>query len=155
MLNDVYNTRILELAADIPRQGRLANPQELYVVTDNPSALAAAIPVPIADAYRHRFGIPILETYGMTEACAVLTCLTAEDHRAGGVDDVRALAPGVDHDPGLLGLTELAIGAGQLDRGERQRPHRVAEKFEHGLLRECAFRAEVADLQCVLLREAR
>jgi NifU-like protein involved in Fe-S cluster formation len=26
MLNDVYNTRILELAADIPRQGRLANP---------------------------------------------------------------------------------------------------------------------------------
>ena len=27
MLNDVYNTRILELAADIPRQGRLANPQ--------------------------------------------------------------------------------------------------------------------------------
>ena len=27
MLNDVYNTRILELAADIPRQGRLAHPQ--------------------------------------------------------------------------------------------------------------------------------
>ncbi|MBX9761301.1 MAG: iron-sulfur cluster assembly scaffold protein [Beijerinckiaceae bacterium] len=27
MLNDVYNTRILELAADIPRQGRLASPQ--------------------------------------------------------------------------------------------------------------------------------
>lgn len=26
MLNDVYNKRILELAADIPRQGRLANP---------------------------------------------------------------------------------------------------------------------------------
>jgi NifU-like protein involved in Fe-S cluster formation len=27
MLNDVYNKRILELAADIPRQGRLASPQ--------------------------------------------------------------------------------------------------------------------------------
>ena len=27
MLNDIYNTRILELAADIPRQGRLAAPQ--------------------------------------------------------------------------------------------------------------------------------
>jgi NifU-like protein involved in Fe-S cluster formation len=26
MLNDVYNKRILELAADIPRQGRLASP---------------------------------------------------------------------------------------------------------------------------------
>ena len=26
MLNDVYNKRILELAADIPRQGRLAAP---------------------------------------------------------------------------------------------------------------------------------
>lgn len=26
MLNDVYNKRILELAADIPRQGRLENP---------------------------------------------------------------------------------------------------------------------------------
>ena len=27
MLNDVYNKRILELAADIPRQGRLSAPQ--------------------------------------------------------------------------------------------------------------------------------
>jgi len=27
MLNDIYNTRILELAAEIPRQGRLASPQ--------------------------------------------------------------------------------------------------------------------------------
>ncbi len=27
MLNDIYNKRILELAADIPRQGRLAEPQ--------------------------------------------------------------------------------------------------------------------------------
>ena len=27
MLNDIYNKRILELAADIPRLGRLANPQ--------------------------------------------------------------------------------------------------------------------------------
>jgi NifU-like protein involved in Fe-S cluster formation len=26
MLNDVYNTRILELAADVPRRGRLAHP---------------------------------------------------------------------------------------------------------------------------------
>ena len=27
MLSDIYNRRVLELAADIPRQGRLANPQ--------------------------------------------------------------------------------------------------------------------------------
>jgi NifU-like protein involved in Fe-S cluster formation len=27
MLNDIYNRRVLELAADIPRQGRLAAPQ--------------------------------------------------------------------------------------------------------------------------------
>jgi NifU-like protein involved in Fe-S cluster formation len=27
MLNDIYNRRVLELAADIPRQGRLAHPQ--------------------------------------------------------------------------------------------------------------------------------
>ena len=27
MLNDIYNRRVLELAADIPRQGRLASPQ--------------------------------------------------------------------------------------------------------------------------------
>jgi fatty-acyl-CoA synthase len=33
----------------------------------------SAIPVPIADAYRHRFGIPILETYGMTEASSCHT----------------------------------------------------------------------------------
>jgi fatty-acyl-CoA synthase len=33
----------------------------------------SAIPVPIADAYRHRFDIPILETYGMTEASSCHT----------------------------------------------------------------------------------
>jgi fatty-acyl-CoA synthase len=33
----------------------------------------SAIPVPIADAYQHRFGIPILETYGMTEASSCHT----------------------------------------------------------------------------------
>jgi NifU-like protein involved in Fe-S cluster formation len=27
MLNDIYNRRVLQLAADIPRQGRLASPQ--------------------------------------------------------------------------------------------------------------------------------
>jgi NifU-like protein involved in Fe-S cluster formation len=27
MLNDIYNRRVLELAADIPRQGRLSHPQ--------------------------------------------------------------------------------------------------------------------------------
>jgi NifU-like protein involved in Fe-S cluster formation len=27
MLNDIYNRRVLQLAADIPRQGRLAHPQ--------------------------------------------------------------------------------------------------------------------------------
>jgi len=27
MLNDIYNRRVLELAADIPKQGRLASPQ--------------------------------------------------------------------------------------------------------------------------------
>ncbi|MBM3637560.1 MAG: iron-sulfur cluster assembly scaffold protein, partial [Alphaproteobacteria bacterium] len=26
MINEIYNKRILELAADIPRQGRLAHP---------------------------------------------------------------------------------------------------------------------------------
>jgi len=37
MLNDVYNKRILELAADIPRQGRLGTPK-----VDSPQASATA-----------------------------------------------------------------------------------------------------------------
>ncbi len=32
MINDIYNTRILELAADIPRQGRLSNPDATATV---------------------------------------------------------------------------------------------------------------------------
>ena len=32
MINDIYNTRILELAADIPRQGRLAHPDATATV---------------------------------------------------------------------------------------------------------------------------
>ena len=38
----------------------------------------SAIPVPIADAYKHRFGLPILETYGMTEASSCHTISYAE-----------------------------------------------------------------------------
>jgi fatty-acyl-CoA synthase len=38
----------------------------------------SAIPVPIADAYQHRFGIPILETYGMTEASSCHTISYAD-----------------------------------------------------------------------------
>ncbi|MGE4242983.1 acyl-CoA synthetase [Ramlibacter sp.] len=38
----------------------------------------SAIPVPIADAYRNRFGIPILETYGMTEASSCHTISYAD-----------------------------------------------------------------------------
>jgi fatty-acyl-CoA synthase len=33
----------------------------------------SAIPVPVADAYKHRFGLPVLETYGMTEASSCHT----------------------------------------------------------------------------------
>jgi fatty-acyl-CoA synthase len=33
----------------------------------------SAIPVPVADAYKHRFGLDILETYGMTEASSCHT----------------------------------------------------------------------------------
>ncbi|MFT3821968.1 MAG: acyl-CoA synthetase [Rubrivivax sp.] len=33
----------------------------------------SAIPVPVADAYKHRFGLEILETYGMTEASSCHT----------------------------------------------------------------------------------
>lgn len=32
MINEIYNTRILELAADIPRQGRLAHPDATATV---------------------------------------------------------------------------------------------------------------------------
>ena len=33
----------------------------------------SAIPVPVADAYKHRFNLPVLETYGMTEASSCHT----------------------------------------------------------------------------------
>ena len=38
----------------------------------------SAIPVPVADAYKHRFGLPVLETYGMTEASSCHTISYSE-----------------------------------------------------------------------------
>ena len=55
-----------------------------------------------------------------------------EDHRAGGVDDVDALAAGVGHDPGLLGEHLGRLGVGH---------HQEAD----GLQAELAGQAEVLD----------
>jgi fatty-acyl-CoA synthase len=38
----------------------------------------SAIPVPVADAFKHRFGLPVLETYGMTEVSSCHTISYAE-----------------------------------------------------------------------------
>jgi fatty-acyl-CoA synthase len=55
---------------NVPMEG--ADVSSLRMVTGGGSA----IPVPVAEAYKHRFGLEILETYGMTEAssCHTISC---------------------------------------------------------------------------------
>jgi long-chain acyl-CoA synthetase len=46
---------------------------------------ASPMPIPTLDAFMDRLPhVALSQTYGMTEASAVLTCLTAADHRRGG-----------------------------------------------------------------------
>jgi fatty-acyl-CoA synthase len=58
---------VLGAVLNVPMEGR--DVSSVRTATGGGSA----IPVPIADAYQHRFGIPILETYGMTEASSCHT----------------------------------------------------------------------------------
>jgi long-chain acyl-CoA synthetase len=87
----------------------------------------------------------LMQTYGMTEACAVLTCLTAEDHRRGGeiLRSAGRALPGValsvrDVDgtvvpAGTIG--EVWARAGSFTVGYLDRPAETAAAFADGWYR--------------------
>ena len=73
-----------------------------------------------------------------------------EEHVQRGLDrTLRGILHRHDAEIGIAGRHFLEHF---LDRGQRQRAHRVAEVLQRGLLRVRAFRPEVANLQRLLLR---
>ena len=89
--------------------------------------------------------VDLQQTYGMTEACAVITCLTAEDHRRGGpiLRSAGRALPGVEltvRDPtgervphGDVG--EVWAKAGSFTVGYLERPEETAAAFVDGWYR--------------------
>jgi NifU-like protein involved in Fe-S cluster formation len=51
MINDIYNKRILELAADIPRQGRLAHPDATSTVHSKLCGSTVTIDLSVKDGH--------------------------------------------------------------------------------------------------------
>jgi fatty-acyl-CoA synthase len=58
---------VLGAVLNVPMEG--ADVSSIRTVSGGGST----IPVPVADAFQHRFGLPVLETYGMTEASSCHT----------------------------------------------------------------------------------
>ncbi|MGP9820499.1 iron-sulfur cluster assembly scaffold protein [Salinarimonas sp. NSM] len=56
MLDDIYNARILELAADIPRLGRLAAPQASATVRSKLCGSTVTVDLVVADGHVVDFG---------------------------------------------------------------------------------------------------
>jgi fatty-acyl-CoA synthase len=63
---------VLGAVLNVPMEG--ADVSSLRIATGGGSA----VPVPVAEAYKHRFGLEILETYGMTEASSCHTISFAD-----------------------------------------------------------------------------
>ncbi len=80
---------------------------------------AAPLPVPHLRAFERRFGVPVVETYGLTEAASTVTAnpVPPGQRKPGSVGlplgvDLRICAPAVDSGP--LPLVDVAAG----DEGE-------------------------------------
>jgi len=109
-----------------------------YGASPMPSALLDQIRTQLPD-------LALTQTYGMTEACAVLTCLTAEDHRGGGhaIRSAGRAAPGVeltvrdaDGTPVATGdVGEVWAKAGSFSVGYLGRPEETAAAFVDGWYR--------------------
>jgi long-chain acyl-CoA synthetase len=107
-----------------------------------------ASPMPTAlldDVMRVLPDTALMQTYGMTEACAVVTCLTAEDHRRGGeiLRSAGRALPGVAlsvRDVDGTAMPARTIGevwarAGSFTVGYLDRPAETAAAFVDGWYR--------------------
>ena len=75
-----------------------------------------------------------------------------QEHVEGVVD--RAFRRVLDRHHAEIGVTRLHFLEHLVDRAQRERPHRMAEVLEDGLLRESSFGSEEGDLERLLLGEA-
>jgi acyl-CoA synthetase (AMP-forming)/AMP-acid ligase II len=107
---------------------------------------ASPMPAAVLDAVRtHLPHVQLTQTYGMTEACAVVTCLTAEDHRRGDhvLRSAGRAAPGVEltvrdanGEPVPAGeVGEVWAKAGSFSVGYLGRPEETAAAFVDGWYR--------------------
>jgi long-chain acyl-CoA synthetase len=100
----------------------------------------ASMPSEILDGFERRFGIVILEGYGMTETASTITSnLSAEDRKIYSVgkpiygvdvavwdDQYRPLPPGAGH------VGEIVVRGFNTMRGYHNRPQATAEAFRDG-----------------------
>jgi long-chain acyl-CoA synthetase len=107
---------------------------------------ASPMPAAVLDQVMERLpDVALLQTYGMTEACAVLTCLSPADHRRGGpiVRSAGRALPGVEitvRDPDGNPLPPGEVGevwarAGSFAVGYLNRPEETAAAFADGWYR--------------------
>jgi long-chain acyl-CoA synthetase len=103
----------------------------------------ASIPAPVLDAFEQRFGVVILEGYGMTETASTTTFnKSITDRRAYSVgkpiwgtqtevwdEDCNALPPGRDH------VGEVVTRGLHVMKGYLNKPGATAEAFTDGWLR--------------------
>jgi long-chain acyl-CoA synthetase len=104
---------------------------------------ASPMPTAVLDQVMSRLPqVSLSQTYGMTEAAAVVTCLTAEDHRRGGsiLRSAGRALPGValsirdiDGNPLARGeVGEVWIKAGSFMVGYHDRPEETAAALADG-----------------------
>jgi acyl-CoA synthetase (AMP-forming)/AMP-acid ligase II len=93
---------------------------------------SAPLPAPVLERFEQRYGVPVVESYGMTEAASQITANPLDDRRAGTVgvpvdvelrvvaDDGTAAAPGevgrvLLRGPGVIAAYEGDAGADRFD----------------------------------------
>ena len=91
MLNDVYNTRILELAADVPRRGRLSDPDATATVHSKLCGSTVTVDLAVRDGVVADFAHDI-------KACALGTAsssIMARNIVGSSPDELRAVRDAV------------------------------------------------------------
>jgi oxalate---CoA ligase len=84
---------------------------------------SAPLPAPVLERFEQRYGVPVVESYGMTEAASQITANPVDDRRPGTVGvpvdvELRVVADdGTDAAPGEVGRVQLR-GPGVITRYE-------------------------------------
>lgn len=99
----------------------------------------ASLPEPVATAFEEKFGKPILEGYGLSEASPVVAVNPEEKHKmysiGPGVPDLEVMIDGYDpahYEPGKIG--ELLVRGGNVMKGYWNLPEATAEALRGGWL---------------------